>query len=72
MSHFLRKSLSSGSGRKDVKEVIAYKDLSMTDRYAHLTNMRKLSLRKDIARFYANSEGMKVQRTTQKPHKRAK
>jgi hypothetical protein len=72
MSHFLKKSLLSGSGRKDVKEVTAYKDLSMTDRYAHLTNMRTLSRQKDLARFHANCEGMKVQRTTQKPHKSAK
>jgi hypothetical protein len=37
----------------------------MTDRYSHLTNMRKLSRQVDLARFYANSEGM---RESSEPH----
>lgn len=49
----------SGSDLKDVKEMIGHADLSMTDRYAHLTNMRKLARQEDLAKFYASSKGMK-------------
>ena len=41
--------------RREVKEMIGHSDLSMTDRYAHLTSMRKLSRQEDLARFYANA-----------------
>jgi hypothetical protein len=44
----------SGADLKDVKEMIGHKDLKMTDRYAHLTSMRKLSRQLDLARFYEN------------------
>ena len=46
----------SGGDLKDAKEMIGHRDLKMTDRYAHLTSMRKLSRQEDLARFYANSE----------------
>ncbi len=70
---FCSNLILSGSDLKDVKEMIGHADLSMTDRYAHLTNMRKLARQEDLARFYANSEGdEEVERTTQKPHKRVK
>jgi site-specific recombinase XerD len=49
----------SGSDLKDVKEMIGHRDLKMTDRYSHLTNMRKLARQEDLARFYANSEETK-------------
>jgi site-specific recombinase XerC len=42
---------------KDVKKMIGHSDLSMTDRYAHLTTMRKLSRREDLARFYSSNNG---------------
>jgi integrase len=56
---FCSNLILSGSDLKDVKEMIGHADLSMTDRYAHLTNMRKLSRQEDLARFYASSEGRK-------------
>ena len=36
---------------------LRHKDLAMTDRYAHLTNMRKLSRQKALADHYANGNG---------------
>jgi hypothetical protein len=36
------------------KEILGYRNLKMTDRYAHLTSMRKLSKQVDLARFYEN------------------
>jgi site-specific recombinase XerD len=51
---FCSNLILSGSDLRDVKEMIGHRDLSMTDRYAHLTNMRKLARREDLARFYAN------------------
>jgi integrase len=51
---FCSNLILSGSDLKDVKEMIGHSDLSMTDRYAHLTNMRKLARQEDLARFYAN------------------
>ena len=43
----------------DGKEMIGHSDLPMTDRYAHLINMRKLARQEDLARLYASSEEMK-------------
>ena len=37
--------------------MIGHKDFKMTDRYSHLTNMRKRSKQIDLARFYANGNG---------------
>jgi site-specific recombinase XerD len=56
---FCSNLILSGSDLKDVKEMIGHADLSMTDRYAHLTNMRKLARQEDLAKFYASSKGMK-------------
>jgi integrase len=53
---FCSNLIMSGSDLKDVKEMIGHSDLSMTDRYAHLTSMRKLSKQEDLARFYASGE----------------
>jgi hypothetical protein len=41
--------------------MIGHRDLKMTDRYAHLTSMRKLSRQVDLARFYENHGGLKQQ-----------
>ena len=55
---FCSNLLLSGSGLKDVKEMIGHKDLSMTDRYAHLTPSHKLVRQEHLARFYSsNSSG---------------
>ena len=42
-------------GQADVKEMIGHKDLSMTDRYAHLTPAHKLVRQEQLARFYSNN-----------------
>jgi hypothetical protein len=39
--------------------MIGHRDLKMTDRYAHLTSMRKLSRQVDLARFYENHGSVK-------------
>jgi integrase len=50
---FCSNLLLSGSDLKDVKEMIGHRDISMTDRYAHLTLSHKLSRQKQLARFYS-------------------
>jgi len=51
---FCSNLILSGGDLKDAKEMIGHRDLKMTDRYAHLTSMRKLSKQVDLARFYEN------------------
>jgi site-specific recombinase XerD len=46
----------SGADLKDVKEMIGHKDLSMTDRYSHLTISHKLARQEELARFYSHKE----------------
>jgi hypothetical protein len=52
---FCSNLLLSGSDLKDVKEMIGHKDLSMTDRYAHLTPSHKLLRQEQLARFYSST-----------------
>lgn len=52
---FCSNLILSGSDLKDVKEIIGHKDLSMTDRYSHLTVHYKRSKQKDLAKHYAAS-----------------
>jgi len=56
---FCSNLILSGGDLKDAKEMIGHKDLKMTDRYAHLTSLRKLSRQVDLARFYENHESVK-------------
>jgi integrase len=49
--------LLSGADLKDVKEMIGHRNLSMTDRYSHLTSMKKLSRQVELAKFYTNDNG---------------
>ena len=56
---FCSNLILSGGDLKDAKEMIGHADLSMTDRYAHLTNLRKLARQEDLARFYARAEETK-------------
>jgi hypothetical protein len=62
----------SGSDLKDVKEMIGHRDLKMTDRYSHLTNMRKLARQEDLARFYANSKETKESSKLYRSHTEVK
>lgn len=56
---FCSNLILSGGELKDAKEMIGHRDLKMTDRYSHLTSMRKRAKQVDLARFYANgSESM--------------
>lgn len=62
-SHDLRHTfcsnlLLSGVDLKDVKEMIGHRDLSMTDRYAHLNISRKLLSQEKLARFYSSNNGL--------------
>jgi site-specific recombinase XerD len=65
---FCSNLILSGSDLKDVKEMIGHADLSMTDRYTHLTNMRKLARQEDLARFYSNSEELKKSSVPHRSH----
>jgi site-specific recombinase XerD len=49
---FCSNPLLSGAGLKDVKEMIGHSDISMTDRYAHLSLDRKLFWQEQLAKHY--------------------
>lgn len=49
---FCSNLLLSGSDLKDVKEMIGHSDLSMTDRYSHLTLNHKLLRQENLAEHY--------------------
>jgi integrase len=51
---FCSNLLLSGSDLKDVKEMIGHGDLSMTDRYSHLTLDHKLHRQDRLADHYVN------------------
>jgi integrase len=51
---FCSNLLLSGSGLKDVKEMIGHKDISMTDRYSHLPGQHRKYRQEQLAEHYAN------------------
>ena len=51
---FCSNLLLSGADLKDVKEMIGHRNLSMTDRYSHLTISRRLAKQQELAKLYAN------------------
>jgi len=51
---FCSNLILSGAGLKEVKEMIGHKDISMTDRYSHLTLAHKLQQQRRLARHYTN------------------
>ena len=51
---FCSNLILSGSGLKEVKDMIGHSDISMTDRYTHLTLNHTLSRQEQLARHYAN------------------
>jgi len=53
---FCSNLLLAGSGLKDVKEMIGHNDLSMTDRYSHLTLAHKRVQQSRLAEHYNNQK----------------
>ncbi|MFC1535164.1 tyrosine-type recombinase/integrase [Thermodesulfobacteriota bacterium] len=51
---FASNLLLSGASLKDVKEMIGHSDISMTDRYSHLTLAHKLQKQSQLAEYYMN------------------
>ena len=51
---FASNLLLSGSGIKDVKEMMGHKDISMTDRYAHINLQHRNRRQKQLAIHYDN------------------
>lgn len=51
---FCSNLILSGASLKDVKEMIGHQDISMTDRYSHLTVFHKLHQQKQLADYYMN------------------
>lgn len=47
--------LTAGGDLKDVKDLIGHKDIASTDRYTHLTVLRKSNIQKQLAEHYANA-----------------
>jgi integrase len=52
---FCSNLLLSGAGLKDVKEMIGHSDISMTDRYAHLSFERKSFWQEQLAQHYSTT-----------------
>jgi len=57
---FCSNLLLAGSDLKSVKEMIGHSDLSMTDRYSHLTLGYKQILQKRLAEHYQNPSGVDI------------
>jgi integrase len=53
---FCSNLIISGSGLKDAKEMIGHSDISMTDRYSHLTALHKRSRQQRLAEHYENNK----------------
>ncbi|CAB1063943.1 hypothetical protein D1BOALGB6SA_8728 [Olavius sp. associated proteobacterium Delta 1] len=51
---FCSNLILSGAGLKEAKEMIGHSDISMTDRYSHLSFDHKLSKQKQLADHYEN------------------
>jgi integrase len=52
---FCSNLILSGAGLKEVKEMIGHSDISMTDRYSHLTPRHKLLKQQQLAKHYTDS-----------------
>jgi len=52
---FCSNLIMSGGNLKDAKEMIGHSDISMTDRYSHLTNDHKFNNQRRLASYYASA-----------------
>jgi integrase len=52
---FCSNLIMSGADLKDAKEMIGHRDISMTDRYSHLTNQHKYVKQKRLAAYYESA-----------------
>ena len=52
---FCSNLIISGSDLKDAKEMIGHSDISMTDRYSHLTALHKRYRQERLAEHYENN-----------------
>jgi integrase len=52
---FCSNLILSGAGLKEVKEMIGHSDISMTDRYSHLTPKHKLLKQQQLAEHYTDN-----------------
>jgi site-specific recombinase XerD len=50
---FCSNLLMAGGDLKGVKEMIGHADISMTDRYSHLSNIHKRNLQKKLSKHYS-------------------
>ena len=53
---FCSSILLSGGSLKDAKEMIGHSDISMTDRYSHLTLEHKLLKQQQLSDYYATQD----------------
>ncbi len=53
---FCSNLIMSGSNLKEAKEMQGHKDLTMTDRYAHLTLLHKHKIQLRLAEYYSNGD----------------
>jgi integrase len=51
---FCSNLIMAGSDLKEVKDMIGHKDLSMTDRYSHLSSLHKATLQDQLSDHYQN------------------
>ena len=56
---FCSSLILSGSSLKEVKEMIGHSDISMTDRYSHLTGDHRLYRQEQLAQYYENNSRSK-------------
>jgi site-specific recombinase XerD len=57
---FCSNLILSGGNLKDAKEMIGHSDISMTDRYSHLTGDHRLRKQNQLAEHYAENGKMRV------------
>jgi len=55
---FCSNLIMSGGDLKDAKEMIGHADISMTDRYSHLTNDHKFNKQRHLASYYDSAPQM--------------